>query len=325
MSEVQLKEDKKSESAFTSMGKPRVLVLLATYNAAPWLVEQLNSILVQVDVDVHVLIGDDCSKDETRELIRSEWQGDMRIELLEWSTPSGSAGANFRRLYRHANASNYDFVALADQDDIWLPAKLISAIRCLSAQSAAGYSCSVESFWPDGQKKLVKQSSTVRNADFLFEGAGQGCTFVLTQTLFLRLQAFCERHPVQADAMHYHDWLVYLLARVSGLTWYFDETPYMRYRQHAGNEIGSRGSVSAVTKRLELIKNGWYRKQVLAALEIATRHEHMSSSLARFAHVFQTGSSAKRRVYLAWFLFAHGRRKLSDRVVLSATALLGWI
>jgi len=313
------------ERPATSTERPRVLVLLATYNAGQWLAEQLESVLAQADVHVDVLIGDDCSKDGTRQLIRSDWAGNSRVKLIEWETPSGSAGANFRRLYRHADANSYDFVALADQDDIWLPTKLITAVRALTAYHAAGYSCSVESFWPDGQKKVIKQCGTVRSADFLFEGAGQGCTFVFTQALFLTLQNFCRQHSDIAEAMHYHDWLVYLLARVTGAKWYFDESPYMRYRQHGGNEIGSRGSVSAIEKRLELIRNGWYRKQVDVALRIVTQVGHMPNSLASFDRIFRSPSSVKRRVYLALFMLAHGRRRFSDRGVLATTALLGWI
>lgn len=313
------------EKPATPTGKPRVLVLMATYNAGHWLAEQLNSILSQDGVDVHVLIGDDCSKDGTRQLIRFNWEGNSRVVLKEWETPSGSAGANFRRLYRHADASNYDFVALADQDDVWLPKKLITAVQALTRHHAAGYSCSVESFWPDGREKVVKQCGIVRNADFLFEGAGQGCTFVFTQALFVKLQQFCHQRAEMADAMHYHDWLVYLLARVSGATWYFDERPYMRYRQHGGNEIGSRGNVSAIKKRLELIENGWYRNQVDAALRIVAHVSSMPDSLVGFDRIFRSPPSVKRRIYVAWFLFVHGRRRMSDRGVLAMTALLGWI
>lgn len=313
------------EPISVSAKKPRVLVLLATYNASPWLTEQLNSILAQENVDVHVLIGDDRSKDGTCDLIRSEWKNDTRVELLAWETGSGSAGANFRRLYRHADASAYDFVSLADQDDIWLPNKITTAVHALKAHGAAGYSSSVESFWPDGKKKLVKQSSKTRDADFLFEGGGQGCTFVFTKALFLELQSFCVRHVALADAMHYHDWLVYLLARVSGKKWYFDETPYMRYRQHGGNEIGSRGSSAAISKRLELIKNGWFSRQVGAALDIVACLNYQSGSLTSFDRVFRSRSNAKRRIYLAGFMLINGRRRLIDRAVLAATALLGWL
>ena len=304
---------------------PRVLVLLATYNGRMWLQDQLDSILAQEEVDVHVLIGDDLSKDDTCDLIRSRWSDDRRVELIAWDSSSGSAGANFRRLYRMADVSSFNYVALADQDDIWLPDKLSSAVRELDRQGAAGYSCAVESFWPDGRSKVVSQCRRVRQADYLFEGAGQGCTFVITAALFSRLQLFCRENKQLAELMHYHDWLVYLLARVSGEKWCFDPAPHMRYRQHGGNEIGSRGKLSAVTKRLSLIRNGWYREQIIAALEIVRKLGREPDLLSRFDRTFRAPQSVSRRVRVASFMFFHGRRRLSDRVVLGLSALRGWI
>ncbi|QJE00899.1 glycosyltransferase [Massilia forsythiae] len=317
--------EKEKREISVPVDMPKVLILLATYNAGPWLKEQLNSILSQEDVEVHVLIGDDQSKDGTRDLIDFEWKEDARVELIVWDSPSGSAGGNFRRLYRCADASRYDYIAFADQDDVWLSNKLITAVRALQKQNAAGYSCSVESFWPNGNRKIIKQCGVVRHADFLFEGGGQGCTFVITRSLFLFLQDFCRKHVSLADAMHYHDWLVYLLARTSGLKWYFDEMPYMCYRQHSGNEIGSRGNIKAIGKRLDLIKNGWYRGQVNFALNIVAQLNYKSEKLTKFANTYHSPRSQVRQILIAWFMLVHGRRKLSDRIVLAATALAGWI
>jgi rhamnosyltransferase len=235
------------------MRKPKVVVLMATYNGAMWLGEQVDSILNQSGVDVHIVIGDDCSRDGTAELVADRWNSDPRIRLIAWPKGSGSAGANFRRLFRTVDISDYEFVALADQDDIWEPGKLASAIARLNESGAQGYSCAVRSFWPDGQAKVLPQVAAPRHADFLFEGAGQGCTFTVRQELFAKVQTFCIKHSDETESLHYHDWLIYLLARAWKCKWYFDQQPWVNYRQHGGNEIGSRGNLRSVAKRLELM------------------------------------------------------------------------
>jgi rhamnosyltransferase len=307
------------------VARPKILVLLATYNGAQWLGEQVDSILAQEGVDVHIVIGDDVSKDATRSLVASRWGGDGRVVFHAWDTPSGSAGANFRRLYRLVDPAGFDFVALADQDDRWDPRKLLNATAALKRSGAAGYSCSVTSFWPDGREKLTPQDPRTRGADFLFEGAGQGCTFVMTGTFFSRVRQFCIAHSTQVEALHYHDWLVYLLGRAWELEWYFDAASNMRYRQHSGNEIGSRGGLSSITRRLELVKNGWYRKQVMAAAEIFRIANAEHGLVHRAAGLLGAPDGWLRRSKLALFCFADGRRRLSDRGVLILAALAGWL
>ncbi|MDC9128625.1 hypothetical protein CG706_25805 [Escherichia coli] len=48
------------------MNKPKVAVLLATYNGECWISAQIDSILAQRDVDVTIYISDDCSTDKQK-------------------------------------------------------------------------------------------------------------------------------------------------------------------------------------------------------------------------------------------------------------------
>lgn len=305
--------------------KPNVLVLMATYNGAKWLVEQMESVLNQCDVNVHVLVGDDRSSDETGRLIAEHWASDNRVKYRVWCESSGSAGANFRRLIRNTEVEGYDFVALADQDDIWEPRKLACAIEKLMQSGAHGYSCAVRSFWPDGSKKILPQVAVPRHADFLFEGAGQGCTFTIRSELFARVRDYCIKYSDETEALHYHDWLLYLLARAWGYKWYFDQEPWVNYRQHGGNEIGSRGGLRAVTKRLELIRKGWFGAQVAAALKLFTHARSGDQLITTFSQIFTKPDSVVRRARLCCFVVQHGRRRFSDRLVLAVSAAAGWI
>ena len=72
------------------MNKPRVIVLMATFNGLDWLPEQLNSILNQVDVDISVIISDDKSPDASCEFIKKMVGSDNRITLLSRAQKFGS-------------------------------------------------------------------------------------------------------------------------------------------------------------------------------------------------------------------------------------------
>lgn len=303
----------------------RVLVLMATYNGVQWVREQLDSILAQEGVDVSVMVGDDFSDDGTLTVIQHSYAEDARVQVCPRKNQSGSAGANFLSLYVQANLDEFSYVALADQDDIWLPNKLATAITALSFHNAQGYSAAVEAFWPSGRTKVLSQRSIQRSADFLFEGAGQGCTFVVTAVLFRRIQSLCRDSPVAVASLHYHDWLIYLLNRAWGGTWYFDAKPCMRYRQHGGNEIGARGGLGAITRRLEMIRNGWYLRQVKAAINLYQLAGGQHPIPLQIEKLMNSPPSLIRNLKLMILFLKHGRRSFMDRSVLSAAAVVGWL
>ena len=53
------------------MSKPLIAVLLATYNGEKYLAEQINSIIYQKEVNIHLYISDDGSSDQTIHIIKS--------------------------------------------------------------------------------------------------------------------------------------------------------------------------------------------------------------------------------------------------------------
>ncbi|WP_313203764.1 glycosyltransferase [Stenotrophomonas sp.] len=313
----------------------RVLVLLATHNGAEWIEEQVRSVLQQTAVEVMLVVGDDCSSDETCTLISkvaADTASAERISVIRFDERSGGAGQNFIRLLSSVDVSRFDYVAFCDQDDVWAPEKLDFAVERLSKSVSDGYSSSVRAFWQDGREVTLSQSKAVTEIDYIFEGAGQGCTFVVTRELASRAKLFAAQNSNLIDKVHYHDWLVYCLARAWGYTWFFDQRETMRYRQHGGNDTGARGGLAGIKKRLSLIWTGWYRAQVqcmIAIAEVAVNSvPQLDASHTEFRSLAATWSksdSVSRRFRLAKILFGRGRRRLSDRVVLGFSAVFGWI
>lgn len=303
---------------------PKVLVLLATFNGWEWVQEQIESILYQEQVDLKIAIFDDCSSDGTIPVLERNYAGHSQISLYFSPSPSGSASGNFYRIFRAIDVAPFEFVALSDQDDIWLPDKLISAIKSLDAIDADGYSSGVRAFWPSGAVKSLRQNQHVRTADFLFEGAGQGCTFVLKSSFFHRIQHALQIYSGKLDSFHFHDWMIYFLARTWNMKWVFDDRCLIRYRQHESNEIGSRGSISAVVRRVKKIRNGWYRHQVSIASKLFLQIGEPDSAARHVAECF-AGTVSTSRFRKAYLVFRHGRRRIVDRMVLVFAVMVGWL
>src|SRR3954447_21350143 len=104
----------------SSLGRPtpEVSVVVATYNGARFLREQLDSILEQTVNDIEIVVNDDCSTDETFEILTS-YSSDSRVRVFRNETRSGAL-RNFSVAASNARGS---YVAFSDQDDIWLPRK----------------------------------------------------------------------------------------------------------------------------------------------------------------------------------------------------------
>lgn len=304
--------------------RPRILVLLASHNGAPWIGEQLRSILRQRDVDTRTVIRDDASIDGTRAQIAPFLEaGD--ISLTQSDSPSGSAAQNFFALIRENSSTGFDFVALADQDDEWNPDKLARASQRLRSTCAAGYSSATVAVWPNGKSTLLTQPVRATRSDFLFGGIGQGCTFVLTAEFYGRVREFLGHSTALTRQIHYHDWALYALARVWNLPWTFDPIPSVRYRQHDRNDTGARGSAAGLRKRLELIRRGWYAGQLRSIASLCAAADPSNRLVSAWSSLLDARPSWVRRARILRFCAAGGRRNALDNCMILIAALAGWL
>jgi rhamnosyltransferase len=295
--------------------RPQVTVLMATLNGRQWIAEQLESILDQADVDVSVVVSDDGSGDGTWEWLQERAAEDTRVTLLEREPPSGSSAANFYRLLSDVDVSSCDLVALADQDDVWLPDKLRSQVALVRA-GADGVSSDVTAFWPDGTRRLVRKSWPQRAFDQLFEGPGPGSSFLLSARLAALVQDRLRDPASRARTLDFHDWLIYALCRARDWRWVIQDTPTVDYRQHEANVLGANTDLRSAGHRLGLIRQHWHREQATAlarvSLEVAapaTRPE-----LERMLALLQS-TRPRARLRLLWRA-PQIRRRPRDRLLL---------
>lgn len=248
---------------------PKVAVLMCTHNGSEWIREQLNSILMQEGVQVDLFISDDHSTDETIHVI-SEYieEANIHIALSSPLKKRGSAASNFFHLFSLYDCHGYDYIALSDQDDIWFSGKLERAHKSLAIHAAAAYSSDFVAFWPNGRRKHYRKSQPQRGYDYIFEGGGPGCSYVMTAKFYGYLRLWVLNNQKLISKIWMHDWFIYALARASGEAWFIDKFCSFMYRQHSNNTIGVNDGWLGTISRLRLINRGLYREQVMLFAQI---------------------------------------------------------
>ncbi|MEF2968155.1 glycosyltransferase family 2 protein [Paenibacillus sp. M1] len=225
------------------MSAPKFLVLLSTYNGEKFIEEQLDSVLKQQEIELHILIRDDGSTDNTVSLIKrymNSYTGN--ISLLE-AENIGAKGSFFELIeLAFKDLPTYDFFAFCDQDDIWNSQKLNRAADILkkepsylplmycSATQMVASDLTELSIWPAPPKKKL----SFYNA--LVENVAVGCTTVLNQNAF---KLIASSLPKNINHVIMHDWWAYLCISSFGKV-VFDDQPFILYRQHANNVLGGQ-------------------------------------------------------------------------------------
>jgi rhamnosyltransferase len=232
----------------------KISILLAAHNGERYIKEQLQSILKQTFKPSKILVNIDQSDDRTLSIVQERANKNPEIITINTKRRFGSAAGNFINLIIDADLSDVDYIALADQDDLWKKDKLEKAIQKLE-QGFDGYSSNVEAFWGDGRKQVLVKNQPQQKFDHLFESAGPGCTFVLSKKLALKLQQFLKNGYF--NKLHnYHDWLIYAFARSNNLKWYIDSFLSVEYRQHDTNVFGANVGITAFLSRTKRVLSG---------------------------------------------------------------------
>lgn len=107
-------------------GMPRVTVCLTSYNHAPYLRESIESILTQTYQDFSLVIIDDCSQDDSWEIIQSYRDSRIRARRNEKNT-------NCTYLPEVLREFSAPYTAIAHSDDKWMPDKLEKQVAYLDA------------------------------------------------------------------------------------------------------------------------------------------------------------------------------------------------
>jgi len=257
-------EGREGQSAGRTGAAPaHVAILMAVYDGAPTLPEQLASLAAQDHTDWQLIASDDGSSDDSRAVLARFAKGRDTHKVHSLDGPGRGAAQNFLFLIRQAAAlcPPDSWLAFSDQDDVWLPDRLSRGLAALSAGAAEQPALYCSRTWITddrlGGRRLSPprpQPPGLRNA--LVQNIAAGNTILLNPAgARLVMAAAAEVTDVVV-----HDWWVYLLITAAGGRVVHDDEPTLLYRQHAENQIGANDHLRARLKRIAMILTGTWRK-----------------------------------------------------------------
>ena len=225
-----------------------VHILLSTFNGAAWLPQQLESLCAQTHDNWTLLWRDDGSVDATAAMMAAFAARVGPARCMQLKAPAGHLGVreSFLALLRAAAPSlgTADAVAFADQDDVWLGAKLARGMAALAGVASAvpALVCTRQrlvdaTLAPRGLSPTLRRPPGFPAA--LTQNIATGCTILLNRSA---AQLIAASH---APAPTLHDWWSYLMVAAAGGRVLMDATPLVLYRQHGANTVGAPGTMPA--------------------------------------------------------------------------------
>lgn len=217
--------------------KRTFLVLMGTYNGEKYLREQLDSVLAQRGVDVTIKVSDDCSTDGTVSIL-DEYARKYPNVSYSVNEKNKNFTYNFIDML-FAAESSFDYYALCDQDDVWLPEKLLRAAEKMEAAKKGERGIMYFSNQTLVDAELNYVGTKFDGSPFfenkyvqIYENLATGCTIAFDRKF---KDHVCSYYP---EDIYLHDHYLFLVAMFTA-DYVYDENSYILYRQHGSNLIGA--------------------------------------------------------------------------------------
>ncbi len=249
---------------------PEVSVIIPTYNRGNLIARAIQSVLKQTHQNFEIIVIDDASADNTKEVIQSF--NDSRIKYIKHQVNKGGSAARNTGI----KIAQGKYIAFLDSDDEWLPEKLEKQVKKIK-ESNEKVGVIYTRYWIlQNNKKFLSKEPQKRGdifEDELFEDwiTPTSCVLVKKEC-FERVGGFDENLPVRQD---YDMWL-----RISKY-FYFDfiKEPLVKiYLDRDTNRITStdfKKQISAENQILEKIKKEIYSWPLRKQKKLISRHYYI--------------------------------------------------
>lgn len=281
-----------------------VLVIMATYNGDKYLVEQLESIFCQKSVRVKVLVRDDGSNDLTNKILNRYQEKGM----LHWYTGEHlNVAKSYFDLLNVSTTYSFDYIAFADQDDVWDNDKLALAVEELQAIPP-----NIPQLYYCGQRLVDSDLNFIDNHELNSERSLEtrfvlsdfaGCTGVFNRQL---RDAVIEYEP---SYMLMHDTWILKICLALGGSVLVDPDPHMSYRQHGGNTVGLGRSIPAYLKQVKQYLNEYHVELQMIELikgykeKMVSPYKEIAEYICNYRHDLKCKRFLLNKKYIDFFNF----------------------
>ena len=260
------------------MSLPKVNVLISTYNGESYVDEQINSIISQSYPNIQIYVRDDCSTDNTLYILKSYEIGE-KITLIKGENKG--YGASFLELLK--TASEGEYWAFCDQDDVWLPDKIEKAVEGIQKLDLSKPAMYVHNFTLTDEELVDQGKYANQIKNYSFPMAITECLHMGFATLINdKLRDMMLR--VDGDKLCSHDWWAELIVMEFGNV-YTDDYIGAKHRR-LDISISSSGMKARVK---------WFKKALGGNAEI-------KNLTNEFYREFSGEMNKHDRMVLSWFV-----------------------
>lgn len=256
----------------------KLCIVLATYNGEKYLSQMLDSLVAQSRKADSIVVVDDGSSDSTVQILE-RYKGVLPLQITISSQNQGHRAAFSKALeIARQNLDDFDTVALADQDDVWLPQKLELLEKHLHEEGPNGASLvfgDAEMIDSNGQiiQNSWRETAGIQTASHIKTRiAGTNNVTGCLSLFYARLLK--DILPIPSGVGVHDSWIA-LIAHQNGGVKAIDEK-VIQYRIHGNNAVGLGNHYSfdeTVQKQIEWSK----------LLDERSTDLHLSSDAAHFA------------------------------------------
>lgn len=297
---IQVCKEEKPGSGETKT--PRIEVLLAAFDGASYIEEQLDSILNQTVMDIRILVSDDGSRDETRTILEryeNRYPGQVvcihRPKKGKYQNRERQIPAPAMNFFWLMSQAEGDYVLFSDQDDVWSPRKVERLLEKMRETERDGRPALVFSDMEVVDAGLNRISPSffaysrcnperLSLPELLVENPVTGGALMMNRPLL----ELASRIP---HACFMHDWWIALCASCFGRIDCVRE-PLSLYRQHGSNTLGARktGSFRELRERC-------HRRE-----QVEENYHRMFMQAVAFGKMYRDKLTPKQRQIIKAFL-----------------------
>lgn len=210
---------------------PRVSVIIPTYNRAKYICEAINSLLNQTYKDYEIIVIDDGSTDNTKEII----SGYKERILYIYQDNLGPAAARNRGI----KIARGEYVSFLDSDDTFLPEKLESQVGFLDNNPSTS---AVHTWWyytDSNGKTLPFKGRRSYNKNIRVENMLIGKVSLNLCAFMFRKSCFNDDNLFDETLCGGEDWDLWLRLAEQGHKFYCIPKVLVAYRMHKDNMVSN--------------------------------------------------------------------------------------
>jgi SAM-dependent methyltransferase len=230
------------------VGPRRVTAIVPNFNYGRYLAERLRSVAGQTHPLYELIVLDDASTDDSRQVIES-FVADCRIDVrVVWN--AANSGSVFRQWRDGVDRARGDFVWIAEADDLCAPTFLEGVLAAFDDPRVVMSYCESRQIGPDGTvmadsyREYVADLSADRwSRPYVADGREEIRRYLAVKNTVPNVSAVVLRRERLAEVLHEHfdrirafkvagDWLTYVLALAGGGRIAFNPRPDNLHRRH---------------------------------------------------------------------------------------------